>query len=303
MTFVSEPLNFFLQAHSELNSFSKVTVAAVDYLSNSTEDSKELSSRINELILKAGERWTSSIIVEPHAYLNKVKNDLSKSAIVWAYSSFDVFFKQIEGYLSVSVDEEKAAEKEIDKEEDCNVVRLYYKLGWDKTNIDKVVPIYKFYKVLRNCIAHNLGIPTAQLIELSSSKRFIDAIDKWETKYKGKSISLPPVVTDTRIDLKPHHAITYSETCRRIAEDMNLKLLDVLGVGFFVEKTIKKHLHTNSNLSVPVCRDYTTYIITHIFQDYQLKVTFEDLRRYYTDINQRKKDNNKYEMLKKKPQK
>ena len=87
-----------------------------------------------------------------------------------------------------------------------------------------------------------MGYPNSRLIEISKNDEFKEAMKNWETKFKNRSISPPPIIEKSLIALKPHHAILYSETCRRIAKDINNKLYEELGEKFFVEKTIKKHL-------------------------------------------------------------
>lgn len=303
--FKSFPLQKFLDAHTRLNNYIKVSTAAVDFLYKSTTDTQELSNRINGLILESGERWTPRIIKNPGFELVQLKNDLSKTGIVWVYSAFDVFYKQTEGILSEYFTKSAEGKEDSDEDEEkkeSKIKALYDKLGWATDKIDRILPTLRFYETLRHCVAHSMGRPSEKLISISKSEEFITSIEKWETKYVKKNISAPPIITDDNIELKPHHPIMYSETCLRIASDINNKMFETLGgVNYFIGLTIKSHLTSQKKLTTPHCKDFTRYIVYHLKKDYNISITkYNDIYNYYKSEKAKDEDKNKYLSLKNK---
>lgn len=302
--FKSEPFQKFLYSHTRLNNYIKVSTVAVDFLYKSKEDPKELSEHINTLILEAGERWTPRIIKNLEDEVMQLKNDLSKTGIIWVYSAFDVFFKQAEGQLSSffsksSEDKNVSKEDELEEKKESKIIALYAKLGWSMDNIKGILPVLKFYEVLRHCVAHNIGYPTKKLIEISKSNDFQIAIKNWETKYIKKKISDPPIVTNNAIELKPHHCIMYSETCLRIASDINARIFKKFGLNWFVGLTIRNHLIETSKLKKPECENFSRYIVYHLKQDFNLSITpYDKIYECYSDDDLIRKHKERYLTLK-----
>ncbi|OAD43836.1 hypothetical protein [Polaribacter atrinae] len=281
--FKSESYTNLLESHTRLNNYIKISTVSVDYLYNSKEDNKELSNLINSLILNSGERWTPRVIKEPKKQLELIKNDLTKSAIVWVYSAFDIFFKQVQGILSEHfiIKDDKSLNED-DKQH--KILELYKKLNWDNKEIKTYLPILKFYESIRHCTAHNMGKPSLKLIELSKSNDFKEAITNWKTKFPKKKISAPPIIKDNIITLKPHHTIIYSETCIRIAKDLNLKMFNKLGLEYFIDKTIQKHLLSNNKLTDPKCQNLTRYLVYHLKKEINISITpYENIFKYYNE--------------------
>lgn len=293
--FKSQPYQIFLASHTRLNNYIKVSTVAVDFLYKSKSDSKELSDSINELILEAGERWTPRIIKNIEKEVSLLKNDLSKTGIIWVYSAFDVFFKQVEGQLSSFFPRSSASkndykEDDVEEKKESKIISLYTKLGWTIDNIKGVLPVLKFYELLRHCVAHNMGHPTEKLIEISNSEEFQTSISKWETKYIKKKISAPPIVTSEILELKPHHCIMYSETCLRIATDINNRIFEKFGLNHFIGLTIKTHLIETNKLKKPVCENFSRYIVYHLKQDFDIFITpYNRIFDYYKDDDKLKK--------------
>ncbi len=303
--FKSQPYQIFLESHTRLNNYIKVSTVAVDFLYKSKSDEKELSELINKLILEAGERWTPRLIKEIENELNQLKNDLSKSGIIWVYSAFDVFFKQVEGQLSsffpkTNEDKNEINGEDVEDKKETKIITLYKKLDWEIDNIKGILPVLKFYEMLRHCVAHNSGKPTEKLVEISKSEEFQAAISNWETKYIKKKISDPPRVTNEVLELKPHHCIMYSESCLRIATDINNRIYQKFGLNHFIGLTIKTHLIETRKLSKPVCENFLRYIVYHLKNDFDILVNpYDKIFDYYKEDDKSKKQHkNRYLTLK-----
>jgi hypothetical protein len=269
----SKPYNIYFDAHTRLNSYIKVSTAAVSHLYNSRSNPKELSELINNLIQTSGERWTPRIIENPQAELHQLNNDLAKTGIIWVYSAFDVYFKQVEGLLSdkfEKLDGVKEKEDEDEEKRELRIVELYNKLNWPVDEIKGLLPVLKFYQILRHCVAHNMGLPSGGLLEQSRSDLFQNSMQSWKTKFPGKKISPPPIITDQAIELRPHHAILYSDTCLRIASDIDKHIFRTFGINHFVNRTIKRHLIDVDILTNPQCLNFARYIAFHLHSDYNI---------------------------------
>jgi len=283
--FQSEAYQNFIQSHIRLNYYVKISSGAVLCLHNSYTEPNKLSKKINEIIVSAGERWTPAIIKNTHNELMLITNDLSKSGVIWAYSAFDVFFKKVEGYLSGHFKSEKSTSEEETDDKAHKIIELYEKLSWNQSKIVKLLPILKFYESLRHSVAHNVGRPSGKIIQIYNSKEFMDAINEWKTKFPDRQLSPPPIITNSTIELKPHHPIMYSETCLRIASDINLNLIKQLGRKHFIERTIKKHLYDTSSLSEPFCQNLTRYIAFHLNNDYKIVLqNYNDIYEVFDDL-------------------
>lgn len=296
--FESEPLKNYLLAHTKLNNYIKVSTVTVDYLYNSKENNEELSTLISDLILDSGERWRPRKIKDSKGELNVLKNDLSKTGVIWVYSAFDVFFKKVEGIMSDNFTKVKDPKSD-EGDRLHKVIEFYKKLGWSTNKIDNLLPILKFYESLRHSIAHNVGIPSEKLYELSTSDSFNSSILNWQTKFPKKKISPPPIVEKEAIILRPHHSITYSETCLRITKDINRRIYETLGRDFFINKTIKKHLISAEKLSEPFCANYSRYIVYHLNMDYKIELKkYDEVYETYDDNEKLKEDKKRYHIMK-----
>lgn len=282
--FQSEAYQNFIQSHIRLNHYIKISTGAVIDLHNSYTTPENLSLKVSEIIVNAGEKWTPTTVKKPHAELIQVTNDLSLSGIIWAYSAFDVYFKKIEGYLSSYFTNSNLKDEDNDKSH--KTAELYEKLNWDKKNIENLLPILKFYESLRHSVAHNVGIPSGKIVQIYESTEFKEAINNWQTKFPNRKITPPPIITDTLIILKPHHPIMYSETCLRIAADININLLKKLGVNYFINSTLKRHLSDSSTLSTPHCQNLTRYVVYHLNNDYKITLEkYDDIYDIFNDLD------------------
>lgn len=288
--FKSEAYKDFLKSHTGLNYYIKISCAAVSTLHKSISDEQQLSSTLNSIITETDQGWVDINFSKPHELLKNVINDLAKSGIIWVYSAFDLFFKKIEGQLSSKFTKSSEESKDEADDKSHKLHSLYEKLGWDKSNLNSLLPIFRFYEAIRHSVAHNVGLPSGKLISIYGSVEFNNSISNWKTKYPSKQISPPPIIGDKIISLEPHHAITYSETCLRIVTDINQKLLVTLGVDYFIERTFKKHLLDTPKLTKPYCENLQRYISHHLNLDYGIPM--KNYREVYAfiGVDEKKKD-------------
>ena len=124
--FISKPFKEFKNFHIELNKYVKISTCSIDYLSKSTENRDELNMTISELIKNAGERWLSTKYAKPFDELKLVKAQLSKSAIMWVFSAFEVFLNLVHSNYSHVIQKNERPER-MEKLESIRLKELFEK--------------------------------------------------------------------------------------------------------------------------------------------------------------------------------
>ena len=285
----SSHLRNFSEFHIDLNKYVKLSVASLNNLSNFSSDPKELSDLIADLIKGAGERWYPTNYVDPHNEIDDLKFQLTESAIMRVYSSFEVFLDEISGSYS---DYKVKGQIEVDAIVlGGTALRMFSAFGWSTERIDYLLPVYHFYNVARHCVVHQMGRANKELIDLSESTIFIDAVNNWPTVIPGNQLSPPPAVNnDQRIDLRPHHAITYSDVCYRLAKEINRNLINMVGYEYIVKYVAVERILKRDSLDFPPCKDSYHYLRHILKEDYKIKnVEFPSIRAVLEDAGIREK--------------
>ncbi|PJJ53245.1 hypothetical protein [Hymenobacter chitinivorans] len=291
-------LNKFIDFHISINSYIKLSVASVNFLSSSNDDPNKLSKLISELITSAGERWTQTTYNNPFKELEKLKFQITESAIARVYSSFEVFLDEINGSFS----EYKKNNTDNSNDSLNSVQYMFSQFDWDYSEIEYLTPAYNFYTHARHCIVHRMGEANSTLEEISSSKEFTKAIESWPTVIPGRKISPPPIVdSNGKLTLKPHHAISYSDICLRIAKLININTIQMIGLKYFINKTYKNYLLDSDSLIGPTCENVHEYIRLHIRNDYNFdSLSISDIKSTLDEIGLRRKYSARYSLLKSK---
>jgi hypothetical protein len=268
INFTSDSFKNFKFFHEELNTYVKLSISAIDHLSDKTREEKDLSTLIQKLILDSGERWTPTKYENPFNELAKLRTQLTKSAIMWVFSSFEVFLNHVHSSCEIANSNESEIRERESTKESIRLKELFIKYKWKLDDLNYLLPAFEFYSLSRHCITHNMGKATKELKEISEDEGFINSVNAWPTVIDGRNLSPHPVINDSNIEFNPHHAITYSDICFRIAKYINGHMLDLLGIEFYVLKTTKKHLLEINQLASPTCTNLYAYINYHLKNDY-----------------------------------
>lgn len=299
--FISRPFSEFKNFHIELNKYVKVSTCSIDHLYQSTENKDELNETISKLITGAGERWLSTKYAKPFDELNKVKGQLSQSAIMWVFSSFEVFLNLVHSLYSEAIQKNERKDR-LEQTESIRLKELFEKFKWDIKEISYLLPVVDFYGLARHCIVHNMATASEELKRLRISKEFKETIENWPTVIKGRKLSQAPEIDSNRqINFNPHHAITYSDSCYRISNVVNANIFKTLGIDYFVLKIAKETVLDRDQLLKPFCRDLYAYLNYQLNQSYNLKSSTPTQLRGILEANgNRKKIVAKYATLKRK---
>ncbi|MCX6316266.1 MAG: hypothetical protein NTW29_03190 [Bacteroidetes bacterium] len=298
--FISKPFSQFVDFHIGINDYVKLSTSAIDNLVNHSQDEKLIAKLIFILIKDAGERWVPTTYKNPIRKLKELRSQLAQSAIMWVFSSFEVFLNRAHSELSEVIQVNTRSQRE-ELKESIRLKELFVKHKWSLEEIEYLLTVFDFYGLSRHCIVHNMGKATAELESMASSQKFVSAINNWPTVIPGRKLSpIPTINKGGLIQFKPHHAITYSDICFRVSKIINRNILETLGFEHYVAKVAKEQLLIQSKLVGQPCRDMYSYIRYHLLLEYKFNtVTETDLKDILEQSGLRKRCLAKYTSLKK----
>lgn len=227
----TEPFVGYHLFHEHINVTIKILTASLNNTIahvTSSEDDKELGN----LIAKTDPAWNLPPIWSFSGMSEEqVYGFVSELGLVSAFSALDDFFDgveaEIERWNSKIVEVERMKPADCYDKADEKVLTIYKKYGWDTNRIDKYIPVLKYFRFARNCIAHRNSKASPALTEYSGSSE----LDKeFSRNFKNKTISALPIFQrDEKVVIDPKLAIFASHILRCICKDVNQILLDFLG--------------------------------------------------------------------------
>jgi len=96
-------------------------------------------------------------------------------------------------------------------------------------SLDPILPIFDYFVVLRNCLAHRSGRASLALVTSSQSLPLRLAMKNWPVRPGRTLPELPEIVHGKQIPLLARHAIFAGLVCRELAKLVNDYLLAHLG--------------------------------------------------------------------------
>lgn len=258
-------------SHESLNRFVRFAVIAIDNLRNESETESDLTNKMAKLMVAAGENWPATSYPEPFEELKQTRLRITQSGIMWVYSAFDVFLNHIEG-LCANNQEPDDSVTSAETTDSVKILELYKKHEWNRKELDYLLPLFSFYTLARHCIVHNMGKATKQLNNILNSEEFKKAIATWPTVIPKRKLSAPPQINeDKTILLNPHHAITYSDICFRIATLTNENVIDTVGLRPFLIRVAKVWLLELTTPEGPLTDNMYSYLKMYLLKEYFIK--------------------------------
>ena len=289
----------FRKFHSELNDYVKLSTSAIDHLRDKSRSKSDLTKLISTLISQSGERWSPQTYDQPFQRLDELRIQLTKSAIMWVYSSFEVFLNHVHGICSQVEANSYDIQIEEDKESK-RLLKLYEMYEWNFNEIKYLFVVYNYYSLARHCIVHNMGKANNDLTLISQSEDFKNALDNWPTVIKGRTLSPPPEIDkEGNIFLSPHHAITYSDVCFRISQNINRRILEHLTPAHYLKRIVKNKILDASDLDTPICRDLNKYLRYQMKEGWKFDAFSDsEIKEMLENLGIRKETHAKYKQLK-----
>ncbi len=235
-----EPLNRYTEFHERLNVTVKLMTVAGNVLETflGGED-----KTLGDLIKAADPSWKFPPIWNLDAHRREhLRFAISDVGIVAAFSSFDdtlnCYSAEVDRW-NARRDQREAraldmsgAEDDADQEVDM-VVRIYNRLGWSTSRLRNTLPLLRYFRLCRNCIAHRASRASASLSKYSADEGFRKVLRK-RGKPKAPAEDLPLFESEQAVYLIPRQVIFCSHILREIVFDANDHLIDFLGADGIV---------------------------------------------------------------------
>lgn len=227
----SEPFLNFHQFHEHINITIKILTASlhntIEVVSSSNDE-----KALGRLISKADPAWNMPPIWSFSGIpKSQIYGYVSEFGLVGAFSALDDFFDGIEAEIN-RWNEKIDEEKKLVPREDCDksdekTLNIFNKYNWDKSEIEKYSPLLKYFRLVRNCIAHRNSKSSSALADFSRSECLHSVFSE---NFKNKTITgLPKFNKEDEIIIDPKLAIFSSHILRCISENVNNKLIKFLG--------------------------------------------------------------------------
>jgi hypothetical protein len=175
----------------------------------------------------------------PTAEVEVALREIGQGGAVRAFSAFDLFLQETEAELtswrdftgeSVAINPDSSSSPESDK-----LDRFYARLGATHARVSHLWPIYRYFRVARDCIAHREGIASRALVEARFAPEMESALGRWLERTGETTVpELIPVEESRQIAFTHRQAIATSSVLRLIALDITSLVIDRLGPRGFV---------------------------------------------------------------------
>ena len=97
------------------------------------------------------------------------------------------------------------------------------------SSLEAILPVFDYFVVVRNCLAHRSGRASYALASRSSSSELRVALERWPVR-RGRTLpELPQTVQGKQIPLLARHAIFAGVVCRKLAKLINDHLIAQIG--------------------------------------------------------------------------
>ena len=220
----TEPFFLFHRFNEEFNRNMRIAVGALGVVTRM----KSKGGRKKVLKLPTlGEPWGNHTLWKDVAKeIPGTKRFLSQVGIVRVFSAFEDFLVGAKAEFDRNA-HLRGLDSARNPSQDLPV--FYSELGWDDKAIKPLTPLFEYFVVIRNCIAHQSGRANGTLVQLNTDQSLKKCRRSWRSKRNKKLPRLPAVTLGKEIPLLPRHAVLAAEVCYRIALDVNEKLRDSLG--------------------------------------------------------------------------
>lgn len=253
----------FHRFHERLNRTIKATVVAFAVLEREIARGAK-KSELDMVTIHAGGLWGGMPDwTDPPGLLAEARKELGAGALVRCFSAFDLFLERLLAELSSWAEFQRKGTEASSKSKRGRVViekaastgdetdvekisRTYARLGWPTKALDFFLPVHRYYRLCRNCIAHRDGLASAALAEASVNQAWQVTIDRWKSVTGEESLPrLKTYAPGAQVVVDHRDAILASSLLRRIAHDMNELALRALGPEGLVYMAARETLLAN----------------------------------------------------------
>jgi hypothetical protein len=229
--------------HERFNRSIKVQVIGVGLLTNAIEDGRTVGEIRIEFDRQGGLWGGMPDWSEPSALINEARLDIGRAGVVAAFSAFDLFldetaadlerwraFRKKESPIELSSPISTGSAEGPDR-----VERYYHDLGETIAAVNYLWPVYRYFRLARDCIVHRDGIASDAAAQASMSDDLHPVLSHWVKNTKEtQPPEVLPLVRGQKINFTHRHAISASSVLRLLARDVNRKAINKLERSGFV---------------------------------------------------------------------
>ncbi len=271
----TEPFYRFLRAHEESTRIVRFTLGA---LANAAEAGANNPTDVNLIRLSTdGEPWGSQTEWKTNTKaISEAKRFVSQFGIVRVFSAFEDMLIGVKAeYDRFSGIRGLGNAIAVSDGNNCDGLgpgRLYRQLQWNTKELDRVIPLFEYFELVRNCIVHRSGRANKRL-SASAYKPELDAsMKRWQTTTSRRPPALPTVIVDKEIGLLPRHVIFASGVCHRIALDINARLRRFLGVEGLVHMAAYHFLLSGNQIVTNVRKSASAVVNNALTDRYRISI-------------------------------
>ena len=224
----TEPFYRFLKFYEAFNRSMRVLVGGVESLRTEGRADPASIATLTHLPT-GGEPWGDTTRWrDVSKFLSEATEFIAQMGLVRVTSAFEDFL--------LSVDAEiqrfwhlRNPDYETVPRDGVQLETLYKQLGLATARLKRLLPLYDYFVLVRNCVAHRSGRASQYLIEASSEPSLEASWKQLQGASERTIPKLPEVKFNRQIKFLPRHAILASELCYVIAKDVNSGLVQTLG--------------------------------------------------------------------------
>lgn len=228
----TEPFVQFLEFNRGFNRQFKVSVAAIMHVSRIVSGSG--GTRIMQgLVADTGEPWAKDFNWStPARDLGGALRDTTLLGIVQIDSAADDMLSGLRAEYDRWLDfrnTERPRSNPVDEEREPAEVFYVDFLGGQASAFDRLRPVLRYFRFVRNCVAHRSSVASPALAVSSRAVSVAASLKAWPQRKTPGLPPLPAFDTNRPIELLPRHAIFCIEAWYEAAVLLNRQL--VLSVG------------------------------------------------------------------------
>lgn len=168
--------------------------------------------------------------------------DVGQAGVARAFGALDLFMEQLQGELTSwrhfigEADPTKIEEENEDEDNvEDKVNNFYERLEANRSRVEHIWPVYRYFRFARNCIVHREGVASRALVEAATDSSLTRALARWTAATGDLSVpELIDVEVGRQLDFTHRQALHASSVLRLIALDLGRFVISMLGERGFV---------------------------------------------------------------------
>lgn len=214
---ISEPFVKLIQFHNGFNRNIKSSVGALEFW-NATI--KGIGSAALTTLPTGKEPWGAATYWKnPEAAVETTEAFITELGIVRAASAFEDYITGADAELN------RGNPNPAPSNGNTSYDRLIDRLSMSETAIANFLRVVEFFIVARNCIVHRSARASRELVELSQSADFANALAGWPKRNGKWRVSIPVIEKGRHVAWQPRHAIMASDAFFKLAQAIDAALV------------------------------------------------------------------------------